>query len=125
MGGMNSNRSFRRSLGHTLGAVALVAAVVLAGLQSTAVAADLATPQLAGQASSSGFPVGVALFDSANLGLGNNPTGTITFRLYSPFDPSCAGAPVFTWNTAVNGNGYYQAQCSGSCHQRQGRPAVR
>ena len=109
MGGMTYNRSFRRSLGHSLGAVAVLAAVALAGLQSTAVASGVATPQLAEQASSSGFPVGVSLFDSATLGLGNDPTGTITFRLFSPFDASCAAAPVFTWNTAVNGNGYYRS----------------
>ena len=109
MGGMINNRSFRPSLGHSLGAVAVVAAVALAGLQSTAVAAGVATPQLSQQASSSGFPVGVSLFDSATLGYGNSPTGRITFRLFGPFDPSCAGAPLFTWDTAVNGNGYYQS----------------
>jgi hypothetical protein len=105
MGHMTEIRTFRRSLG----AVAVAAAVALAGLQSVAAAAGVASPQLAGQASSSGFPVGVSLFDTATLGYGSNPTGWITFRLFSPFDPACAGAPVFSWNTPVNGNGYYQS----------------
>jgi hypothetical protein len=109
MGGMTHYRSFRRSIGSSLGAVAVLAAVALAGLQSTAVAAGVASPQIAGQASSSGLPVGIALFDTATLGLGNSPTGVITFRLYSPLDPACVGNPLFTWNTTVNGNGYYQS----------------
>ena len=106
---MTSNRSFRRSLGHSLGAVAVLAAVALPGLQSIAAAAGVATPQLAGQASSSGFPVGVSLFDTATLGLGNSPTGTITFRLFGPFDPACASSPLFTSSTPVSGNGYYRS----------------
>lgn len=68
-----------------------------------------ANPLLSNQASSSGFPVGIQIYDSAVLGYGLNPTGWLTFRLYSPDDPSCAAAPIFTTYTAVNGNGYYES----------------
>src|SRR5262249_16067503 len=39
--------------------------------------------------------------------LGFNPTGTITFKLFPPSDPTCGGAAVFTENVTVNGNGMY------------------
>ncbi len=70
-------------------------------------AAPLAQTVLAPQASPSGFPAGVDIFDTATLGQGVNPTGTITFTLYSPDDPSCAAAPIFTSVKRVSGNGYY------------------
>jgi hypothetical protein len=49
--------------------------------------------------------VGVtALNDEATL-QGENPTGTITFSLFGPPDPNCAGAPFFTQTIPVSGNG--------------------
>jgi hypothetical protein len=49
--------------------------------------------------------VGVtALNDEATL-QGENPTGAITFSLFSPADPNCAGAPFFTQTVPVSGNG--------------------
>jgi hypothetical protein len=106
---MSKNSRPRHSRRHPLAAAAVIAITAfagLAGLSSTALAAGT-TPLISNQASSSGFPVGIAIFDSATLGWGANPTGAITFRLFAPWDPSCVGAPVFTWNTPVNGNGYY------------------
>jgi hypothetical protein len=82
--------------------------VVVAALVSTAAPAGAAAvPTLTNQASSSGWPVGVAISDSVTLGSGTSPTGTMTFSLYSPLDPTCSGAPLFTSTKAVNGNGYY------------------
>jgi hypothetical protein len=37
-----------------------------------------------------------SLVDSATLSGGVSPTGVVTFNLYGPDDPSCAGPPVFT-----------------------------
>lgn len=48
--------------------------------------------------------------DLGDIGIisgGNNPTGTITFNLFSPADPGCTGAPVFTSVVPVNGPGQY------------------
>ena len=69
-----------------------------------------ATTYVSGQASSSGLPVGSPIYDSATLGWGVNPTGTITFRLYHPTDPNCVAAHRSSPpNTAVSGNGYYES----------------
>src|SRR5262249_16379427 len=50
--------------------------------------------------------------DSATLSNGIAPTGTITFRLYPPSDPSCAGAASFTNVVNVNGNGNYSTSAN-------------
>ncbi|MDQ1415588.1 MAG: hypothetical protein QOF81_1201 [Acidimicrobiaceae bacterium] len=39
--------------------------------------------------------VGATIDDTAFLSGGDGPTGTITFRLFGPSDPSCARAAVF------------------------------
>jgi hypothetical protein len=52
----------------------------------------------------SGFvEVGGQIFDNANLLGANNPTGTITFDLYGPDNPTCAGPPVFSSTVPVTG----------------------
>ena len=45
--------------------------------------------------------------DTAVLTMGANPGGTITFKLYGPNNPTCAGVPVFTSVRPVAGNGSY------------------
>ena len=59
------------------------------------------------QASPSGFAAGSWIFGSVMLGLGNNPTGTITFTLYGPSDITCTAAPLTVSQVAVAGNNYY------------------
>ncbi len=51
--------------------------------------------------------LGGAVFDTATLAAGFNPTGTITFTVFGPDDATCAGPPVFTSVRPVNGNGTY------------------
>ncbi|MCA1684242.1 MAG: Ig-like domain repeat protein, partial [Actinobacteria bacterium] len=87
-----------------------VAALVSTGLSSSP--AGAATPVLTTQASPSNLPVGVAIFDTATLAAGDNPTGTITFDLFGPDDPTCSGPPIFTSTQTVAGNGNYQSQSS-------------
>ena len=53
---------------------------------------------------------GKVIYDAATLSHGFKPTGQITFALYGPDDASCAGAPIFTTATAVNGNGVYNSE---------------
>src|SRR5947209_6799073 len=95
--------------------VAIVGQAVIAPTAPAAAVADpgppsaVATPVLTDQASSSGFPVGIAIFDSATLGQAVNPTGSLTFRLFGPGDLGCAGPPLLTTQTTVTGNGYYQS----------------
>ncbi len=85
--------------------IALVVATV-GGYQAGASAAP-AIPALSSQASPSGYPVGVAVYDTATLGFGVNPTGTITFSLFDLDDAVCGEAPIFTSNVAVTGNTNY------------------
>ncbi|MCA1683920.1 MAG: hypothetical protein LC708_02160, partial [Actinobacteria bacterium] len=67
-----------------------------------------AAPGLTTVASPS-VPLGGSVFDTATLTGGNSPTGTITFDLFGPDNPTCTGAPVFTSTVAVTGNGDYQS----------------
>jgi hypothetical protein len=48
-----------------------------------------------------------ALNDVGTLSGGSNPTGTITFSLFPPSDPNCAGTAIFTSVVNVNGAGSY------------------
>ncbi len=66
-------------------------------------------PLVSTQASSSGYPAGSQIFDSAMLGSAVNPTGVLTFKLYAGADTTCS-APLFTTTTPVNGNGYYESR---------------
>ena len=97
-------RTFRRPLI----AGTLLAIIAFAALENRASAAPAIA--ISNQASSSGHPAGSQVFDSATLGYGVNPTGTITFKLYGPADPSCSGTPLFTTDTVVHGNGYHQSR---------------
>ena len=56
---------------------------------------------------SGGIALGGQVHDTATLGNGSSPTGTITFNLFGPNDATCAGSPAFTDVAAVSGNGSY------------------
>ncbi len=74
-----------------------------AGLALTTATGPSATLRLVTSASMS-TPVGSKIF--ANVNLMNStytPTGTVTFRLFGPTDPACAGTPMFTSTVAVRG----------------------
>jgi len=51
--------------------------------------------------------VGGQLSDTAVLTGADNPTGTITFRLFGPDDPTCSGTVASQSSRTVNGNGTY------------------
>ena len=70
------------------------------------VTVNKASPGIATTASAA-VKAGGSIFDTATLSGGNNPTGTITFRLYGPNDATCALAPIFTNVKTVAGNGNY------------------
>ncbi len=95
-----------RTVRQSLAAGTLLAMFAVAGLVNPAWAA--ANSYLSNKASPSGYHAGSQVFDSATL-QGVNPTGTITFKLYEPGDTTCV-SPIFTTNTVVNGNGYYQSK---------------
>jgi streptogramin lyase len=66
-----------------------------------------ASPKMTSQATVSAN-TGGAISDTAILAGGNAPTGTITFTLFGPNNPTCSGNPLFTWTTTVgSGNGSY------------------
>lgn len=76
------------------------AAAGACGAPSETVTVTPVTPTITATASPS-IPVGGTASDTAVLSGGFKPGGTITFRLYGPSDPTCAGAPVFTTPTPV------------------------
>ncbi len=54
--------------------------------------------------------LGTSIFDTAHLSGGDQPTGTITFRLYRPGDSRCSRRPVFRSTVPVDrGNGSYNS----------------
>jgi hypothetical protein len=73
------------------------------------VTVNKATPAVVTVAAPAGAtnPVPAAITDAATLSGGSAPTGTVTFNLFGPDDPTCSGAPVFTSSATVSGNGTY------------------
>jgi hypothetical protein len=65
-----------------------------------------ADPLLTSSASGA-VSLGRAIHDTAHLSGGDNPTGTITFKLYGAGDTGCAGSPVFISTVTVAGNNDY------------------
>ena len=53
--------------------------------------------------------VGMPLYDIAHLSGGIDPSGTITFALFGPDEPSCSRPPVFTATVPVTGDGDYRS----------------
>jgi WD40-like Beta Propeller Repeat len=66
------------------------------------VVAVRATPTIA-TSPSSGGSVGTLIHDTATLSGGASPTGSVTFALFAPSDPSCTAAPIFTDNQTLSG----------------------
>jgi hypothetical protein len=50
-----------------------------------------------------------AIWDTATLSGGDNPTGTIIFKLFGPDNANCSGTPIFTGTKGVSGNGSYES----------------
>lgn len=47
--------------------------------------------------------MGIALSDAASVTGGDNPTGTVTFKLFGPGDSACNGAPLLTNTVGLSG----------------------
>ncbi|TMC08651.1 MAG: VWA domain-containing protein [Chloroflexi bacterium] len=73
------------------------------GCQDEPVTTTEAVPTIS-TALSAGGPVGGSIFDTAVISGGFNPTGTVTFRLFSPGDATCAGPPAFTSTNPLTGD---------------------
>jgi hypothetical protein len=54
---------------------------------------------------SPGGNTGTAIFDTVRVSNGMDPGGTVTFSLYSPADPTCSAAAIFTSTVALLANG--------------------
>ncbi|WP_203910421.1 choice-of-anchor A family protein [Rhizocola hellebori] len=74
--------------------------------ESVVVTTTPATPSITTDASPD-ITLGGSITDTANLADGDSPTGSITFDLYGPNNATCAGQPIFSTQTSVNGNGPY------------------
>jgi hypothetical protein len=55
----------------------------------------------------SNVTIGQSIHDTATVGHGQSPTGTITFHVYGPNDPTCSGPAVFSDTKSVSGRGQY------------------
>jgi uncharacterized repeat protein (TIGR01451 family)/fimbrial isopeptide formation D2 family protein len=64
--------------------------------------ANKVTPSIATTASGS-VTVGGDISDAAMVSGGYSPTGTVTFKLYGPADPSCSAAAIFTDTQPLSG----------------------
>ncbi len=73
---------------------------VTSGCDEEQVTIGKATPTLT-TTPSAGGPVGTVLNDTATLTGGNAPTGSVTFRLYDPDQPTCTGEPRYTVTDAT------------------------
>ncbi len=63
------------------------------------------TPTVTTQASA--YIPGGSITDTATIGDGLTPGGSVTFRLYGPNDSNCGATPIFTSTIVVNGDGSY------------------
>ena len=72
---------------------------------------------------STGGTVGVRLNDTATLSGGSSPTGTVTFKLYSPADFTCSLPPIYT-EGPVNLSGMSCGDYDRFCQQRCGHLAL-
>ncbi|MCA1683925.1 MAG: Ig-like domain repeat protein, partial [Actinobacteria bacterium] len=78
------------------------------GAPNEASVVETASPQIVTVASPAPAVLPGPVTDTATLSGGFQPTGTITFTLFGPGDPTCAGPPIFTSAPVpVNGNGDY------------------
>jgi hypothetical protein len=66
-----------------------------------------AKPTITTKVAAAEITIGQSVTDTATLAGGNNPSGTITFRVYGPNDATCTGAVGFTSVVNVSGNGNY------------------
>lgn len=66
-----------------------------------------AKPKIATKVSHPEITIGGSVSDTATLAAGNQPTGTITFKVYGPDDATCTGPATTVGSVAVNGNGGY------------------
>jgi hypothetical protein len=73
------------------------------------VVTDPAQPKLTSSVSQA-VTIGGAIYDTAHLSGGSDPSGTITFALHGPSDGRCTGEPIFTSTLAVAGNNDYTSQ---------------
>jgi len=74
--------------------------------RSLSAAAVVAAPTIGTTPNPALGNVGDTLNDSATLIGGSSPTGNVTFKLFSPSDPTCSGTPIFT---AIDGTAPYTA----------------
>ncbi|MEA2369700.1 MAG: hypothetical protein QOH12_94, partial [Solirubrobacteraceae bacterium] len=76
------------------------------GAAGESVTVTKAPPTITTTASAS-VAAGGTISDSAVLAGGSAPTGTITFTVFGPNNPTCTGAPLGTSTVTVAGNGTY------------------
>jgi len=80
---------------------------------------DRASPTIA-TTPSAGGPAGIAISDTATFSGAFSPTGSVTFTLFPPSDPTCSGTPVFTSTNPISGvsatSGTFTTNVAGTFH---------
>lgn len=90
--------------------VGLAVGMLTTGLAvgGNAAATALATPSLSTAAAAAAV-INSQISDAATLSGGTAPTGTITFALYGPADPTCATALTTSMATVTGAGTYHSA----------------
>ena len=86
-----------RHLAHLPRRVAQTGVSLVTVLQATPGLTTVASPNVGVPAPPASVPVGSTVFDQATVtpvANGPAPTGTVTYALFGPGDPTCAGAPI-------------------------------
>ena len=94
----------------------LIGMLVVIGVMPAGAAAQGAVAET--HVSNSHIQLGESCTDLATVtgpATGPPPTGTVTFRIYGPDDPACAGPPVATSTDALDGTAPYQAESDPVC----------
>jgi hypothetical protein len=86
-------------------------AVAAAALPAAAVAAPV-TPTITSAGASFGLQLGGSIYGRVELSGGDAATGTLTFALHGPDDPTCAQPPEQSETVPVAGDGFYRVDVS-------------
>jgi Bacterial Ig-like domain (group 3) len=68
-----------------------------------------ASPSVENAPATGAKPLGSSITNTVSLLAGYSATGSMDFALYGPTQANCAGTPIFTSSTTVDGNGVYDS----------------
>ena len=101
-------------MSRTTRALALLTAALAAAATALpgAAVADPVTPTITSAGASFGLQLGGSIYGRVQLTSSVPPTGTLTFALHGPDDPTCALPPERTETVEVAGDGFYRVDAT-------------